>query len=333
MTVWGMILGAYPRSRLARYTLRDRERGILDYTQYTSRLLMIHSEIIGVQKAHGLPVVVDGMVDWHDIFRPFIKRWKNVSIDGLLRYFDNNFFYRIPVFTGEPDPLEPVWLPRIRQFKNLAEPSSLKIVLPGPFTFVNLSQNASDLSKTELAESITSILKSEIELVKEESVFIQVDEPLVGDRRLSKEEVEEYLDYWNEIASLSSENSAIAIYFDAPRKEVFDIVLESKFKYVSVDVIDSKRRAIELLEKTGLPGHVPVLGIVDARRIHEDSLDDELLTMIKKLSKESHEIVLTTTTWLDLIPYTYALKKTKILSKFVDIVSEKIGLEKRILWR
>ena len=329
--VWGMILGGYPRSRRARYALRDLERGSIGLQEYWSAMLEVHSEIIGAQKAAGLPVVVDGMIDWHDIFRPFARSWRNVSVNGLLRYFDNNFFYRIPVFKGEPDIIEPVWPPRVRAFRLLADPASLKIVLPGPLTFARLARNESGLSLEDLAERIAVLLRREVELTSEYGVYVQIDEPVLSDRKASPSDAELAVELSNKIIGGVEDRAIFAVYFDFPSRSVLEKILESRARYLALDIADSPSRARE--NAIPLEGHVPVLGLVDGRRIHEDRLEGPVLEAARRLSEGASEVVVSTTTWMDLIPYRYSLKKTMLVSKLVSRLADELGGEPVYLWR
>ncbi len=331
MKVWGMVLGGYPRSRLARYTLRDLERGDLSLSDYTQRIRATHAEIIGVQKGAGLPVVVDGMVDWHDMFRPFVRSWRNVSLDGLLRYFDNNFFYRIPVFTGEPDIIEPVWAWRVREFSLLADPARLKIVLPGPLTMAKMSKNNTSLSIEDLADRIARLLRREVELVSGFDVFVQIDEPILSDRKTTVDDAKLAVDLANEIVKDVEDRSVFAVYFDFPSKSIVEELLNLNAKYLMLDISDSIIRAER--EAVPLTGHVPVLGIIDGRRIHEDQISERIIRIIKTLAQDTEEIVVSTTTWMDLIPYRYALKKTFILARTVESLASKLKGEPVRLWR
>ncbi len=292
---------------------------------------MVASEIIGAQKAAGLPVVVDGMVDWHDIFRVFVRSWRNVSVNGLLRYFDNNFFYRIPVFTGEPDIIEPVWPQRVRELSLIADPSTLKIVLPGPVTMAKMSKTTeTGISVEELARLIANLLRREVELTLEYNVYVQIDEPILSDRRASPSDAELAVELAEEIAGPALDRAIIAVYFDFPGREVLERLVESKIRYIMLDIADSPARARE--NAIPLSGHVPVLGLVDGRRIHTDRLSDKLMKPVRVLAEGAGEIVVTTTTWMDLIPYRYALKKTMIVSEMVREVASMLGGEPYYIW-
>ncbi len=334
MKIWSMALGGYPRSRFARHTLRDVERGTVSNMEWAKRYSMICSEIIGIQKAAGLPVVVDGMVDWHDIFRPFIRSWRNVAVDGLLRFFDNNFFYRIPVFTGEPDIIEPVWVRRLLDYRELMDPSTPKIVLPGPVTFAYLSQNKSGLSNEELAERIAYLLKIEVEraVATGAPLYVQIDEPLLADRKQgSKDLAELSVELVNRIVDGVEDRAILALYFDAPEPEVYDTILNVKAKYLMLDLVDAPSRAKTLLEK-GFGDHTPVLGLVDGRRIFEDKISDEIVNTVMSCCKDTDELVVTSSYWFDLIPFKYALKKTLTLSRIVQELSDKLGATPVFNW-
>ncbi|MCE4628479.1 MAG: hypothetical protein F7C34_04970 [Desulfurococcales archaeon] len=330
MIVWGMVLGGYPRSRLARYALRDAERGSIPYLELHKRIALASAEIIGAQKAAGLPVVVDGMVDWHDIFRPFIRSWRNVSVNGLLRYFDNNFFYRIPVFTGEPDIIEPVWPQRVREYSLLADPATLKVVLPGPLTLAKMSEHPG-FRDEEIADLVANLLSREVSLVQEYGVYVQIDEPILSDRKATRDDATLAVDLASKILGPVSDRGIFAVYFDFPSKQVLEKLLEVKARYLMLDIEDSPARARE--NAVPLTGHVPVVGIVDGRRIHTDRLSDTTVSIVKALAEETDEVVVTTTTWMDLIPYRYALKKTSILGEIVRELASRVGGEVRTLWR
>jgi len=333
--VWGMVLGGYPRSREARHLLRDLERGIVDRIEAMVRLHSVHSEIIGAQKAAGFPVIVDGMVDWHDIFRPFIRSWRNTSVDGLLRYFDNNFFYRIPVFSGEPDIVEPVLAPRVKEFHRLADPSRLKVVVPGPITIVKLSRNQSGLSDEDLAFKVANLLRREIELAVEHGAgFVQVDEPYLADIDATIDDAVNAVELFNFIIMGYEDKAGLAVYFNVPKPEVYERLLDVKSKYLIIDVYDARMRALNLLREKGFGGHSPVLGVVDGRRIHDDNING-IIEDVTSIEKEAgnDELVLTTTTWMDLIPFRYSLRKTIILSILVEKYAEKNGHQVKTIWR
>ena len=313
---------------MARHALRDYERGVMARPDLEEVLVASHSEVIGAQKAAGLPIVVDGMIDWHDIFRPFVRSWRNVAVDGLLRYFDNNFFYRIPVFVGEPDVIEPVLPPRVRLYAPLAHPAGLKVVVPGPVTLARLSRNRSGIDDAELADKIASALRVEVEgAFREGAAMVQVDEPFLADVDATRDDAVLAIDLLGKIVSGYEDKSILAVYFNFPEKGIYDVLLDAPTRYVALDIADYPQRALEVIENKGFGGHVPALGVIHARRIYDDDLEEALAWARRVLSDGIEEVVFTTSSWLDLIPHRYSLRKTILLGRLVELAAEKLGWE------
>lgn len=326
MEIWGSVLGGYPRTREERHALRDLERGAIATHELEIRTLMASSVIIGSQEAVGLRYVVDGMVDWHDMFRPFASAWRNVTVGGLLRYFDNNFFYRIPVFTDRPDPEYFVWPGRLRTFSAIADPQPLKVVVPGPLTFTLMSKNASGMSKEDLAASIASALALELRAAQDSgAIAVQIDEPMLSDSDISADDARLAAELISSMVSGLKVPSILAIYYNVPRDDVYERLLDTKVTYISLDVADAPSRALDLIAKKGFGGHRPVLGLIDARRIEDDDYERVKEWLLQATRGYDGDVGVTTTTWFDTIPYRYSLRKTVILGSYVERLASEVS--------
>ncbi len=319
-----MVLGGYPRSRYVRHTLRDEERGEVRVGEPVKAIMLGASTVIGAQVSAGLRFISDGMLDWHDIFRPFAEAWRNVAVDGLLRYFDNNFFYRIPVFLDEPEPTRPVLSPRVRLFKELVEPGDLKVVVPGPVTFARLSDNKSGMDIYELAERIAFALEVEVrEAVNAGARVVQVDEPFLADVDATRDDAVLAAELAGRFSKLGA-TTILAVYFNMPEPSVYEAMLDAKVDYIAVDVIDAPERASRIISSKGYGGHKPVLGLIDARRVMDDRLG-YITDIASKLALDAEEVGITTSAWLDLIPYRYSLRKTILVGRAVELVAERMS--------
>ncbi len=326
---WSMVLGGYHRPRFLRHALRDVERGHIPYGEAENLTKLATAEVIGTQVAAGLKYVVDGMLDWHDIFRPFVDSWRNVYPDGLLRYFDNNFFYRIPVFKEEPEPSRLVLAPRVKAFRDLVEPAEMKVIVPGPLTFISLSKNESDMKTEELMLSVARILNMELkEAVSAGATLVQVDEPILSDPYLASADIEILNDVLEELFKGVNARKVLAIYFGIPTPEVYKKVIETKVDILSIPIVENPKGSIDLVQKYGLGEKVPALGIVDSRNIYDDDFN-KVLSLISEFVRNDNveEVVFTTSSWLDLIPFRYSLRKTIILGEVGEEVSEKLNFE------
>ncbi len=326
---WSSVLGGFHRPRFLRHALRDVEKGTLPLGLEEELLKVATAEVIGAQLASGMRYVTDGMLDWHDIFRPFVEAWRNVYPDGLLRYFDNNFFYRIPIFRGEPEPSKPILAPRVRAFKELIEPAEMKVVIPGPLTFTLLSKNESELPKEELAKSIAKALNMELkEAVEAGAKAVQVDEPILIDPYLSLDDINIIDDLFKVLFEGVDAFKILAFYFGVPKKDIYERILNLNVDALVLPLAENPKGFLNLVKEHGCGDKIPVLGIVNARNIYDDDYQH-----VKDLVKESlntlktEEVGFTTSSWLDLIPYRYSLRKTTILGKYSEILSKELGFD------
>ncbi len=148
MSVRVSLNGSYPRgaglarlySRLhsGRVSRDGFERGVRAYTLKLLKLL----------RGAGVTVFTDGMLRWDDILNPLIGFVEGVEVNGLVRFFDNNFFVRVPVVRGdlriaEGNPI-PKWFEtslRVAEEVFGSDPFTLKQPLPGPITLAEFSVN------------------------------------------------------------------------------------------------------------------------------------------------------------------------------------------------
>jgi len=332
LVVEAEVLGGYPRSERVRKTLRrfeeKAEEGFIDVAQTVWEDTLL---IVGAQLGAGLTIVVDPVIDWHDPLRPFAEAWRNVAVDGLLRWFDNNFFYRIPVFTDMPDPKKLVTPPRVIQLKKvLPKFARLKIVLPGPVTFARLSKNMTGRSLEELAAEIAAILAREAEKAAEAgAAVVQVDEPFLADIDATPDDAELAAELASRILGAASAKGAatrLAIPYNVPEPQVYEKLLSARANYIVLSMADNPAKALQLLQTKGLNGHGLGAGVVQARDIYPDSYEKAREVLNKAVEATGAEkLLVTTSAWLDLIPLNYAIEKTRI----VAIIAERYRAEKQ----
>src|SRR2546428_221600 len=100
------VLGAYPKPPeegkpfTLRKTLHALERGDVTQEDVTAAVRELTKEMIAEQEAAGIDLVTSGHASWEDILTPFARHMAGFEIGGLIRWFDNNVYYRRPVATG-----------------------------------------------------------------------------------------------------------------------------------------------------------------------------------------------------------------------------------------
>jgi 5-methyltetrahydropteroyltriglutamate--homocysteine methyltransferase len=183
MSLRTTVVGSYPKppdeGRLfaLRRTLHAVERGEARPEEVTRAQDALVREVIAEQEDAGLDVVTDGQVRWDDILTPFAATIAGFEIGGLLRWFDNNVYYRRPVCTGPLEWRGPSSVDGFRFASSVAK-RPVKAVIPGPVTFARLSvdEHYEDYERFVLA--IASVLAQEaFELQAAGARVIQIDEP------------------------------------------------------------------------------------------------------------------------------------------------------------
>src|SRR3989304_5676712 len=93
-------IGKTPELQLLRQTIAQREKGQKSEADLRAAEDSLTRAALHEQIACGLDLVTDGQIRWYDPISHLAGKWENVSINGLLRYFDTNFYIRQPVVKG-----------------------------------------------------------------------------------------------------------------------------------------------------------------------------------------------------------------------------------------
>jgi len=316
------VLGGMPRTLRARKVLRDLERGMVSYVDAFRVLLEESVELMWYQLGAGLSTVADPMIDWHDIFRPFVESWRGCYVDGLARFFDNNFFYRVPVFVELPTPARTILRSRVLAFvERLPSWAKLKVSVPGPLTLVKMARISEGIDTDSLLEEVARILSNEArEAIEAGARVIEVHEPWLSDADAKRDDAELALDLFNKHFSGLGVETVLATYFQPPSREVWEELCSSRASYVSIDVVDNPRRAREVLEKCVPEGLA--LGVVQARDLVDPPIDE--VKSLVKLCRSAKKLALTTSSGLDLLPIDAALEKTRLLAKLGEVLSHEL---------
>jgi 5-methyltetrahydropteroyltriglutamate--homocysteine methyltransferase len=324
------VLGGYPRSdRLRKLMRQAEEAGGVSEVELRRVLEEDTILVVGVQLGSGMTRVVDGMLDWHDPLRPFVAAWRGVALGGLQRWFDNNFFYRVPVIVEPPDAQKYVVAPRVRWLRSLGV-EKVKAVLPGPCTFAKLSQDRAGMGFWKLVDVLADLVAREASLAIEAGAdVVQIDEPMLGDVDASPSEVKQLVSVYNEVAGRVHGRARIAVPYRAPSTEVWKALDGVRVEGIVLDAVDTPKLVAQLLSEA-VHGDLVGLGVIEARNIYLDPYDrvrklvEDLLGRVERGGAK--RLLVTTSAWLDLIPFKRALEKTRILGLYARRLAEELGL-------
>ncbi len=307
MRIIPALIGSLPRplglaKKIELYNIGRLSEGKLEkaYREYTKR-------VFEKSRDAGIKVVTDGMYRWDDIFNPLIRYIDGVEINGLFKFYENNFFYRSPVVKGEVSLLDnpiPKWIRVAKEILEDVYPeATLKAVLPGPVTLAYHSIN-------EYYESLESLVNGYAErvlnpLIKELEVeIVELQEPALASE-LSRATREDEVHISKEIARAVIEELGkvkklwVVTYFGTPQIIPEGVIL-------NVDLVEGSL-------PDGVGGEIG-LGVVNARETkmeRADRIRDRLL----KLSGNFSIIYVTPNTLLDFLPESVAWRKLRLLGR------------------
>ncbi len=183
MTVTTTVVGSYPkppdegRAFALRKTLHKIERGDANLEELRATQDDVVRAAIGEQEAAGIDIVTDGHARWDDILTPIARTITGFEIGGLLRFFDNNVYYRRPVCVGELEWGGPSSVEAFRFAASVAT-KPVKVVVPGPVTFAHLSVDEHYGDHESFVLAVARVLAQEaFELEAAGARYIQIDEP------------------------------------------------------------------------------------------------------------------------------------------------------------
>jgi 5-methyltetrahydropteroyltriglutamate--homocysteine methyltransferase len=169
------VTGALPRTQELIAKTRQYDRGKLSEKELETAYIDATKKVVEVQQIADLTYISDGMLKWQDLLRPFSIGLGGVKPGPMLRWFNNNTFFKAPIIEGDLK-IHPVV--SIPQISLMPKDKDWKVTLPAPYTFSILSQDDHYKNKKRLMEAYADALNQEIKsLEKLGFKYIQLNDP------------------------------------------------------------------------------------------------------------------------------------------------------------
>ena len=203
-------IGDTPEQQVLRRAIAASEKGEKTEADVREAERKLTQAAIDEQLDAGLDLPTDGQIRWYDPISYISGKLEGVKINGLLRFFDTNFYFRQPVVQALLRRRRPILLDDYK-FASTVSAKPVKVVLTGPYTLAKYSIVEDSTYKTfeKLVEGYTVALAEEIqELVKSGAKIIQVDEPAI----LKNPEDFQFCAASLKVLSQAKGNSTLALY-------------------------------------------------------------------------------------------------------------------------
>jgi 5-methyltetrahydropteroyltriglutamate--homocysteine methyltransferase len=304
------LTGIFPRSEELVQATRAGVRGKIAPADLESVFRRDLAALVQLQNDCGLDYVVDGQLNWQDLFRPFSTMFTGITLGSLTRWFDNNAFYRKPIIVDKIRPSKSN-IQQYFQSNQLRASAPKKAILPGPFTLAAMSQNSAYGSLAELVDDIAHALKEYVsELRKAGYSYVQFDEPSLCENGRTKSELEIGHHAFEICARGMGVKTRLQTYF-GDVGPVIDSLLNYPVDCVGVDFYATSVDAMREYSFSKELG----CGCIDGRNSLLES-PEELTGFVKRVRSdlEPKSLSICPNSDLQFLPYSIAEKKVRVLA-------------------
>jgi len=269
--------------------------------------------VIKEQERTGIDLLTDGHIRWDDLVTPFAKKVDGFEIDrDLVRFFDNNVYYRRSILHKTPVRKQPMFLADYL-FARSCTTKPLKVVLPGPYTVVSLSEDRYYKDERPFLRSIAEILNEEARtLAQAGAVLIQFDEPALG---FGKPPIKQVVEAINIATSGVKAKTALYTYFGS-LDGTLEALQHCRVDLIGVDVV-SDPKAIGAIKRLKWTKELAV-GCLDARNTKLESVVElhALFDVVRKVVPQDR-LYVNPNCGLEFLPFEQASQKLKRLVEAV----------------
>ena len=226
----------------------------------------VRAEVVDDQTGAGLDRVVEGQARWDDMLAHPLTVHEAVETGGIVRYYDNNNFYRDPRVTGELTFSGDVAaeLDAAAGLLGGDADSTLQAVLPGPYTLADLATDEYYGDEAEFQAAVAEFLAGEVEAFPaHETLFLLepsfVTNPPADD---ADERASEAVD---EVADATDADVVVHTYWEAFEEKAYAHLMDADVDAIGFDFVAADREAnLECINEYGTKGDV-ALGLVDGQ--------------------------------------------------------------------
>ncbi|MEM2878810.1 MAG: hypothetical protein QXG10_04645 [Candidatus Hadarchaeales archaeon] len=318
--------GSYPKigegqeRQLHRQAYARWEKGEISDEEFERIQDQVTSEVIREQVRAGLDIVTDGQIRWYDPISHIARKLEGCEINGLLRFFDTNFYFRQPVITGKITGKKPV-LRREFEYAARVSPKQVKPVITGPYTLARLSIDRRGVGLERIVDEFSEVISKEVaELADAGARLVQIDEPAI----IENPEDICLLDSALGRISRAKKNAGIILHlYFSDVTYIYDELLELPVDGLSFDFTYGRGLEDEIAD-TGCEKDLG-LGLIDGRNTRIEDANDVYTRAAKALSGfGGKRAYLSPSCGLEYLPREVAYRKLENMVAISKMLKEEI---------
>ncbi len=256
--------GAEFNLRLARNRL---DKGAITPAEFEQVVERTIKAVVDDQIACGFERVTDGRIRWDDPVTPFAVAHDGFVIGGLIRFFDNNVYYRRPTISGPVRFVRSAVIDDFRLLRRLTDRPVMPSVC-GPFSLARFCIDENYGGRKALYDDCARLVRGELEaLAAAGADWVQLDEPFLS---VHPDDLGVAVDAINAAISGVGVKTLVYTYFGSLAR-VADRVWDINAQAIGADCATAPENFDILLRGPHTLGRA--FGLVDARSTRMESSD------------------------------------------------------------
>ncbi|WP_299266742.1 5-methyltetrahydropteroyltriglutamate--homocysteine methyltransferase [Halorientalis sp.] len=221
----------------------------------------VQGEHLDHQQSVGLDRVVEGQGRWDDMIAHPLAVADAVETRGIVRYYDNNNFYREPVVTGDLAATGDV-AAELDAASEQVE-SGLQAVLPGPYSLADLATDDHYGDDAAFLDAVADFLADEVaEFPNVETLFLL--EPSLVENPPDDGADERASEAIDAVASAADADVVAQSYWGALDEKVYAYLMDADVDAIGFDFVADHEDNVYNISEYGTKSDV-ALGIVDGQ--------------------------------------------------------------------
>ncbi|MFB6132324.1 MAG: 5-methyltetrahydropteroyltriglutamate--homocysteine methyltransferase [Halanaeroarchaeum sp.] len=221
----------------------------------------VREELVEIQRDAGLDRIVEGQARWDDMLAHPLVVHDNVETGGIVRYYDNNNFYRDPLVQGELT-FDGDMAADLEAAASLTD--GLQAVAPGPYSLADLATDEYYEDEPTFLDAVANFLAGEIDAFPDavETVFLL--EPSLVSSPPGEGADERASEAIDRVADAIDVPVVVQTYWGALEETVHAHLLDADVDAVGYDLVSAHEANATLLAEYGTKDDV-ALGVVDGQ--------------------------------------------------------------------
>jgi 5-methyltetrahydropteroyltriglutamate--homocysteine methyltransferase len=275
-------------------------------------------EIIETQTEAGLDRIVEGQLRWDDMLAHPLAVHENVETRGIVRYYDNNNFYREPVVTDELTADGDIGAELSATAEHVD--AGIQAVIPGPYSLSDLATDEHYGDEAAFLDGIADFLAGELDDVPDVETLFMLEPSLVEappedglDERAS--------DAIDSVAAATDADVVVQTYWGSIEEKTYAHLMDADVDAIGFDLVANHDANVYNVQEYGTKDDV-ALGVVDGQntRIESPETIRDRIDWFEQQTNTAYDTVYATTnTELFYLPVNKFEDKIASLANAADV--------------